>query len=152
MENAAKSGQAMTIDVSNNNLYDYAARSSWLEQNQLVSIVPGVSLYGPFIPFIVSFETFDTNVTNSATGSFYKFQPFADIRLREAFADSVNMTAINQDVNNKLGSVALNIIPPQLPPSGAYNPSLGPVYSYNLTAVQGLPSICYGTTLDSLHL
>ena len=77
-------------------------------------------------------------MTNAATGQLYKFQPFADIRVREAFADAVNMTDINVNVNNKLGQVAVNAIPPGLPPQGAFNTSLSPVYGFNLTAVQNL--------------
>ncbi len=47
LQNAAKSGQAMAIDIPNNNIYDVADRYSWLNNGTLVSTVPGVSLYGP---------------------------------------------------------------------------------------------------------
>lgn len=136
LENAAKSGQAMTVDIEATNLYDVANRTAWLTDGNLVSIQPGVTMYGPYNSFITIFEDFNTNVTDRTTGSFYKFQPFADIRMRLAFADAVNMSEINADVNNNLGQVAINAIPPGLPPQGAYNSSVVPRYSYNLTAVQ----------------
>ena len=138
IENAAHSGQAMTIDVEPQNLYDLADRSAWLENGTLESVVPGLTFYGPYTTSWVYYEPFDMNVTNPLTGVYYTFQPFADIRLRLAFADSVNMTEINADYNNNLGKVATEGVPPGFPPAGSYNSSITPVYSYNLTAVQDL--------------
>lgn len=138
LQDAAKSGQAVAIDLPNDNLYDFANQNSWLANGTLVSTTPGISLYGPFTTFQTNLELFSTNVTDSFTGSFYSFQPFADLRLRLAFADSVNMTQINEDINNNVGQVAINGMPPGFPPNGTYNTSITPIYSYNLTAVQDL--------------
>jgi ABC-type transport system substrate-binding protein len=138
LANAAKSGQAMTADITPAQLFDVADRNSWLNNNTLVSVTPGVTMYGPYPGLQTNFETFDTNVTNSQTGSFYKFQPFADLRIRLAFADAVNISAINISSNNKLGEVAPNVVPPGIPPVGSFNTSLTPTYSFNLTAVQDL--------------
>ena len=69
------------------------------------------------------------NSTNQATGSYYQFQPFADLRFRLAFADSVNMTEFNTDINNNLGVVGNGAIPPGLPPAGSYDPNLQTRYS-----------------------
>ena len=41
------------------------------------------------------------------------------------------MSLINTAVNNNLGVVAPNGIPPGLPPAGAYNASNSPIYSFN---------------------
>jgi len=128
---AASSGQAMAIDVTSTNLYDVASRSTWLNNNSLVSSISGVSLYGPYTFYGTLFDPFATNVSNSQTGNYYPFQPFADVRMREAFADSVNMTDISINVNNKLGPIAQNVVPPGIPPTGSSNSSIGPVYSYN---------------------
>ena len=136
LQSAAKSGQAMTVDVPNSNLYDVASRNDWLSNNILQSTIPGVTLYGPDSIFYVNFYTFDTNVTNQQSGTYYQFQPFSDIRFRLAFADAVNITAVNINFNNNLGQIANNLIPPGLPPQGAYNPLITPKYSYNLTEVQ----------------
>jgi len=138
LQNAAKSGQAMAIDVTNTNLYDIVDRGAWLHNNTLVSIIPGVKVYGVFPLYSTLFDHFVTNVTNVLTGNYYKFQPFADKRLREAFADSVNMTQIRNTVDNKVDQVALNVNPPGLPPTGSYNLGVKPVYSYNPHKVQDL--------------
>ncbi len=138
LENGAKSGQPVTIDVTPENLYDVANRSTWLNTGQLVSVIPGVSLYGPYTAYATNLDSFDTNVTNSNTGSYFQFQPFSDLRFRLAFADSVNMSEINTDFNNGLGKVATEMVPPGEPPVGAYNSSLSTRYSYNLTATQDL--------------
>lgn len=138
LANAAKSGQAMTADVTPESLFDVANRNAWLDDSVLNSTIPGVTLYGPYTGLQTNFETFDMNVTNPQTGSYYTFQPFADVRLRLAFADAVNMTLMNQQVNNNLGEVAPNVVPPGIPPVGSYNASIGPDYNFNLTASQDL--------------
>ncbi len=85
-----------------------------------------------------NFVPFAENVTDALTGTYYNFQPFADLRMRLAFADSINMSAINEFSNNNLGQAALNVIPPPVAPNGIYNSSVAPIYSYNLTATQDL--------------
>lgn len=131
IQNAAKAGQAMAIDIPATNLYDVADRSTWLNNGTLVSVIPGVSLYGPLPVVGTNFVPFAENVTNVLTGSYYQFQPFADIRFRLAFADSINMTQINIDSNNNVGLEASNLIPPPVAPNGIYNSSIVPQYSYN---------------------
>jgi ABC-type transport system substrate-binding protein len=132
IQNAAKSpNQAMAIDVESTNLYDVAQKSTWLSNGTLSSTIPGVSLYGPY-PFLgVTFDPFSTNVTSPLTGAYYSFQPFADLRMRMAFADAVNMTSEWISNSDKLGQVAPNVVPPGLPPAGVYNSSIAPTYSYN---------------------
>lgn len=139
LQNAANSpGQAMVIDVPPTNVYDVAQRSTWLGQQKLVSSLSGVSLYGPYTQYASYFIPLDTNVTNPFTGTFYKFQPFADLRLRLAFADSVNMSVMNQQYNNNIGAVANEVVPPGIPPSGSWNASLKTAYSFNPGKVQTL--------------
>ena len=138
LRNAARSGQAMTVDITNDHLYDVADRNMWINNNTIQSTVQGVTLYGPYSSYTTLFDPFVTNVTNVLTGKPYSFQPFADRRFRLAFADAINMTTIDSAVNNNLGEVAVNAIPPAMPPEGAYNPMNAPLYSYNLDAVQSL--------------
>lgn len=138
LENAAKSGQPYTIDVDGGSLYDLVSRSAWLTNGTIVPIISGINIYGPYSQFATSYEQFSSNVTNIFTGDLYTFQPFADIRFREAFADAVNMTEINVDVNNRLGEVANELIPPEIPPTGSYNASIPTYYAYNLTNAQNL--------------
>jgi len=138
LQNAAASGQAMIADVAPTNIYDVASRTDWTTQNKLVSTVPGVTIYGPYTQYATWFIPLDTNVTNPFTGTYYSFQPFADYRLRLAFADSVNLTLINEQVNNKLGAVANGLLPPGIPPSGTNVSSSRVAYSYSPGKVQQL--------------
>ncbi|MGI0079012.1 MAG: ABC transporter substrate-binding protein [Nitrososphaerales archaeon] len=138
LQNAAASNQAMVIDVASTNIYDVANRSAWLNQNVLQAQTKGVTIYGPYTQYATVFIPLDTNVTNAFTGKFYTFQPFADLRLRTAVADSVNLTQINLQVNNKLGQVANNVEPPGIPPAGTNVTQDKPAYSYNPDAVQAL--------------
>ena len=138
LQSAASSGRAMVVDVTGDHFYDVANRTAWLNNGLMNSTIPGVKLYGPYTAFSTLFDPFATNVTNSATGQKYTFQPFADLRWRLAFADSVNMTAINIDVNNKLGQVANTVESPGLPPAGSYNASETPRYSFNPDAAAQL--------------
>jgi len=131
LQNAAKSGQAMAIDIPASNIYDVADRNAWLSNGTLISTLPGVSIYGPLPVVGTNFVPFAENVTNVLTGDYYTFQPFADLRIRLAFADSINMTEINIDSNNNLGQEAVNVIPPPVAPSGIYNSSVTPQYSFN---------------------
>lgn len=131
LQNAAKSGQAMSIDVASTSLYDIADRAQWLNNNKLVSDITGVTMYGPYNFYGTTFDPFDTNVTSPLTGAYYSFQPFADQRIRLAFADAVNMTSEWLTTDNKVGTVAQNVVPPGLPPSGSFNSSIKPAYSYN---------------------
>ncbi len=79
LQSAAKSGQAMTIDLPSENIYDVANRNAWLSNGTLESTIQGVSLYGPFTTYATYFDPFSMNVTNYLTGSLYSFQPFSDI-------------------------------------------------------------------------
>ena len=47
---------------------------------------------GPYTSLNSQSIGFNVNVSNPLTGQFYSFQPFADRRIRLAFADSVNMS------------------------------------------------------------
>ncbi|MGA2875306.1 MAG: ABC transporter substrate-binding protein, partial [Nitrososphaerales archaeon] len=131
LQAAAKSGQAVVIDVEPDSFYDVANKADWLSSNQMVSIIPGVSLYGPYTYYSTLFDPYVSNATNPFTGNYYSFQPFADQRIRQAFSDSVNMTDLLDSVANGLGVAANSAIPPNLPPAGVYNASLGAGYSFN---------------------
>ena len=152
LRNAASSGQAMVIDVASTNIYDVADRASWLNQHQLKSSLAGVSIYGPYTQYTTYFIPLDTNVTNPFTGTFYSFQPFADLRFRQAVADSVDLNLINQEVNNNLGTVANELEPPGIPPTGAYNSSLKTTYGFSPGTVQNLLLSAMQHPLTQFHL
>jgi len=133
----AKAGKATSIGVSSADIYSVADRTSWIQNGQLVSVVPGMKLEGPFPQFVTDWFNFLTNVTD-ASGHLYKFQPFSDLRWRLAVGDSVNMTDAQININNRLGAVANNLVPPGTAPAGAYDPTLTLPYSYDLAKMKAL--------------
>jgi ABC-type transport system substrate-binding protein len=142
---AGSSGRTMMIDINTtfdaSRLFDVANESDWISHGNVMSVLPNVTVVGPATRFQTNFDAFETNVTGPPIGgvtSYNQFQPFSDIRFRLAFADSVDIAAANKDFNNNLGHVAINAIPPGLPPDGSYNSSNLPEYRYDPTAVQKL--------------
>lgn len=133
----AKAGKATAIGVSASDIYSVADRDQWLTNGKLVSVVPGLTIYGPFPQFTTDWFNFLTNVTD-ASGSIRKFQLFADLRWRMAVADSVNMTDAMININNRLGQVANNLIPPGTAPEGSYDSSLTVPYSFDLATMKSL--------------
>lgn len=132
-----KAGKATGIGVSAADIYSVADRDQWLTNGKLVSVVPGVTLYGPFPQFTSDWFNFLTNVTD-ATGTLRKFQPFADIRWRTAVASSINMTDAMININNRLGQVSNGLIPPGTAPAGSYDPNLATGFSFDLAKMTAL--------------
>jgi len=138
LQNGAKAGSAMSVDIPPDRLYDVADRNSWLNNNQLVATYPNVNLLGPYTGIDIWLAPFPVNITNPQTGHFYSFQPFADKRFRLAFADAVNMTEINTDFLNRLGTVPTQAFAPSLPPAGIFNSSIRVNYGYDPVQTQNL--------------
>jgi ABC-type transport system substrate-binding protein len=132
-----KAGKASGITVTAADLYSVADRDQWLSQGNLVSVIPGVTLYGPYPSVWTTWFNFCTNVTDAA-GNILKFQPFADIRFRLAVSSAINLTDVNMNINNRMGQIANEVISPGNYPAGSYDPTVKPIYSYNLTRVEQL--------------
>jgi ABC-type transport system substrate-binding protein len=132
-----KQGTATVIDVSPADIFQVIDRDAWLQNGIIKSIVPGVSVWGPQPTLVTWWINLNTNVTNP-DGSFREWQPFADWRIRLAFASALNVTHANIYLNNRFGIVAYNLIPPGTYPPGTYNPDIKPIYSFNLTRAEEL--------------
>jgi ABC-type oligopeptide transport system substrate-binding subunit len=132
-----KAGKATAIGVSAADIYSVVDRDQWLTNGKFVSVVPGVTVYGPFPQFVTDWFNILTNVTD-ATGALRKFQPFADLRWRMAVASSVNMTDANININNRLGQVPNQLIPPGTAPEGSYDASIKLAYTFDLTKMKNL--------------
>ena len=130
-----KAGKATAIQVAALDIYSVADRQTWLDENNLESIIPGVTIHGPFEQFQNVWLSLCTNVTD-ASGKLKKFQPMCDYRVRRAIASSFNVTDINVFVNNKLGEVAPNVVPPNTVPDGSYNPDIKPSWSFDLAKAE----------------
>ncbi len=132
-----KAGTATGIAVPTASIFQVVDRNKWIDDGILESIIPGVVEHGPFSQFTTWWLDFNVNVTRP-DGTLRDWQPFADWRIRMAVACSVNMTDMNINVNNRLGILASNIVPPGTFPPGSYNPDVGPTFSFNLTRAEEL--------------
>jgi len=132
-----KAGKATAIAVAALDIYSVADRAKWEKEGILESIISGVTIHGPFEQFNTIWLNLCTNVTDGS-GNLKKFQPMADFRIRMAIASSINVTDININVNNKLGIVAQNVVPPNTVPEGSYNASNRPPWNFNLTKAEEL--------------
>jgi ABC-type transport system substrate-binding protein len=128
---AAKSGQPYVVDTDLADVQDVMDRNAWLGNHTAVSVIPGVTINGPNAISEVNFFSIANNNTNPFTGKYLTFQPWADLRFRQAVADSVNVSAINQADNLGLALQVDSVVSPAYNPAGAYNKSTAPGYSYN---------------------
>jgi ABC-type transport system substrate-binding protein len=160
LESAASQGKAMMMDLQlsltlgSSRLFDIANQTDWLSHGELVSVFPSVTISGPFTTYNTLFDQFVTNVTLPSQGgstSYEQFQPFADLRLRLAFADAVDLYSIDATATYNQGEVATNAIPPGLPPAGAYNSSDLPRYRYDPDAIQSLLLSAMMSPIQSFH-
>jgi ABC-type transport system substrate-binding protein len=126
-----RAGKATAVAVAALDIYSVADRNKWLNEGNLESLISGVTIHGPFQQFQTIWLNLCTNITNPS-GQLKTFQPMADYRIRSAIASSVNMTDVNININNKLGIVAPNVVPPNTVPDGSYNPDIGPSWSFDL--------------------
>jgi ABC-type transport system substrate-binding protein len=125
-----KAGKATGIQVSSADIYSVVDKDTWLKNATFQSLIPGVTVHGPFAQYVSDWFNFVTNVTD-ASGNLKKFQPMVDERIRLAMACAVNLTDININVNNRLGQVANQLVPPGTAPAGSYNPTITPPWSYD---------------------
>ena len=144
-----KAGTATGIAVPTDSIYQVVDRDKWIDEGILESIIPGVIEYGTFPQFTTWWLDYNTNVTN-IDGTLRDWQPFADWRIRMAVASSVNMTDMNINVNNRLGVLASNIVPPDTAPPHAYT-DVGVTFSFDLDYAEELLLQANATPLTSFN-
>jgi ABC-type transport system substrate-binding protein len=143
-----KAGTVTAIGVPEVEIFSVVDRDDWLDNGELNSIIPAVTVHGVFPTFNTWWLDFNTNLTNT-DGSFKSWQPFCDRRLRLAASSAVNMTYANIYVNNRLSVLANNIVPPGTAPEGAYNPDVKPIFSFDLAKAEELIVDAYNNPLKS---
>jgi len=144
-----KAGTATGIAVPTDSIYQVVDRDKWIDEGDLESIIPGVIEYGTFPQFTTWWLDYNTNVTKPA-GGLREWQPFADKRIRMAVASSVNMTDMNINVNNRLGFLASNIVPPDTAPPHTYT-DVGVTFSFDLDYAEELLLAANATPLTSFN-
>ncbi len=132
-----KAGKASEIAVGAADIYSAVDRDQWLSNGKFVSVVPGLKVYGPYAQFVTDWYSYLTNVTDTS-GNLRKFQPFADLRWRQAVADSVNMTDAAINIANRLLQVPNQMVPPGTFPAGSYNPSTTLLQTFDLAKMKAL--------------
>jgi len=125
-------GTATAISVGSADAFSVIDRTAWINNGELTSIIPQVTIYGPYSTMRTTFAFLCCNITNP-DGTLREWQPFADSRIRMAFTCSVNLTDMNIYVNNRFGTVAPNLVAPGTFPEGSFNPDIKPAFSFNLT-------------------
>ena len=131
LTSAASSGQPYAIDTDLANVQDIINSNAWLDNHTMTSVIPGVTINGPNAISQVDFFNIVDNNTNPYSGKLLTFQPWADLRFREAVADSANITAIDQADDLGLSDLVDSVVSPAYGPSGAYSNSTTLGYSYN---------------------
>ena len=144
-----KAGTATGIAVPTDSIYQVVDRDKWIDEGILESIISGVIEYGTFPQFTTWWIDYNTNVTRP-DGTLREWQPFADWRIRMAVASSVNMTDMNINVNNRLGVLASNVVPPDTAPPHTYT-DVGVTFSFDLEYAEELLLQANATPLTSFN-
>jgi peptide/nickel transport system substrate-binding protein len=129
-----KSGTVDIADIATASVFDIIDKSKWLDQQKLEPIVPGVSVPGPFPWLTIYFAKMNLKIKNP-DGSLASFQPFQDIRVRKAFASSVNDADIRRNVFNGFAeAIPWGLTPAQF----GYDPTIKKAYSFDLKLAKEL--------------
>jgi ABC-type transport system substrate-binding protein len=132
-----ETGVATGIQVPTSSMFQVVDRDKWIDDGILESRISGVTTHGVFPQFTTWWLCFSTNVTDP-DGALKSWQPFADWRIRMAAACAVNLTHMNLYVNQRLGILADNIIPPGTLPFGAHNPEVTTTFAFDLARARNL--------------
>ncbi|MDG6908115.1 MAG: hypothetical protein JRN20_20285, partial [Nitrososphaerota archaeon] len=128
-----KGGAADGVELSPSLLPQIVNVSEWLTNHKVVTLSPNVKMIGPYPLASMSFIEFNVK-TLDANGNPLPFQPFSDLRVREAMSYAFNDTAYIQNSWYGFGYQVNNPIAKGEP---GYNASF-PYYQYNITAAKQL--------------
>jgi len=122
-----KAGAVDIADVSTAAIFDVIDKNKWLNDSKIEPIIAGVSVPGPFPWLTIYFAKMNEKIQNP-DGSPAAFQPFADNRVRKAFAEVLNSTDVRRNVFNGFAEpITWGLTPAQF----GYDPKLTKSYSYN---------------------
>ena len=128
-----KGGAADGVELAPTLLPQIVNITTWLNDHQIVTLSPNVKVIGPYLLASMSFIEFNQRVVDSS-GKPLAFQPFSDIRVRQAMSLAFNDTAYLKDSWYGFGQAANDPIANGEP---GYNASL-PYYQFNLTKAKEL--------------
>ena len=129
-----KSGSVDIADITTASVFDVINKQTWLDQRKVQPIIPGVSVPGPNPWLTIYFAKMNFKIKNP-DGSLAEFQPFADIRVRKAFASAMNTDDIRRNVYN---GFAEPITWAMTPAQFGYDANVKSAYSFDLNAAKEL--------------
>lgn len=129
-----KAGAVDIADINTAAIFDVIDKNKWLNDGKIVPTIPGVSVPGPFPWLTIYFAKMNEKIQNP-DGTPAAFQPFADIRVRKAFADVLNDADIRRNVFNGFAEpITWGLTPAQF----GYDPKTTKSYAYNLAEARTL--------------
>ncbi|MDG6998734.1 MAG: hypothetical protein JRN15_06440 [Nitrososphaerota archaeon] len=126
-------GAADGVELSPTLLPQVLNITDWLTNHKIVTLSPDVKLIGPYPLASMSFIEFNVKALDS-NGNPLPFQPFSDLRVREAMSYAFNASAYIKSSWYNFGYLVNNPIALGEP---GYNASF-PYYQYNLSAAKQL--------------
>ena len=122
-----KAGAVDVADINTAAIFDVIDKNKWLNDGNIAPIIADVSVPGPFPWLTIYFAKMNEKIQNP-DGSPAAFQPFADIRVRKAFAGVLNNADVRRNVFNGFAEpITWGLTPAQL----GYDPKLTKSYSYD---------------------
>ena len=129
-----KSGAVDIADIATASVFDVIDKEGWLDRGKIEPTIPGVSVPGPFRWLTIYFAKMNFKIKNP-DGSLAAFQPFADIRVRKAFASAMNTGDIRRNVYDGFAEpVTWAMTPAQF----GYDANVKTGYSSDLNAAKEL--------------
>jgi peptide/nickel transport system substrate-binding protein len=129
-----KAGTVDIADINTAAIFDVIDKNKWLNDGKIMPVIPGVSVPGPFPWLTIYFAKMNEKIQNP-DGTPAAFQPFADSRVRKAFADALNDADIRRNVFNGFAEpITWGLTPAQF----GYDPKITKSYAYNLAEAKTL--------------
>jgi len=130
-----KSGKAQitSIPITNGQIFDLVNRTRWFATHTIQSIVPKVSVKGPFASFETDFIGMDQTRKDSS-GKLLAFQPFQDVRVRTAMAYLWDDATYDNQAYQGFSPLATQILPPGM---FGYDSGIAPI-SLNISKAESL--------------
>ena len=129
-----RAGSVDIADISTAAIFDVIDKKKWLDEGKIAPVIPGVSVPGPHPWLTIYFAKMNLKIKNP-DGSLSAFQPFADIRVRKAFASAIDTADIRRNVFNGFAEpTSWGMTPAQF----GYDPNVKAAYAFNVDTAKRL--------------
>jgi peptide/nickel transport system substrate-binding protein len=129
-----KAGTVDMADITTATIFDVIDKKKWLDGGKIESVIPAVSVPGPYPWLTMYFAKMNARIKNP-DGTPADFQPFADIRVRKAFASAVDTADIRRNVFNGFAEpTSWGLTPAQF----GFDANVQAAYAFDLAAAEAL--------------